>query len=308
LPVLIKSLNSAIKIVTLSEKPEYINIGGTLLSLSVPKVMGIINITPDSFYKSSRYVTDSEIVTAAVKMNEEGVDIIDVGGYSSRPGAQDITIEAEEKRVLNAIKLIKRELPGVIISIDTFRSEIVKKAILDYGANIINDISGFETDDKMFGNVAELNVPYILMHMQGFPGTMQDNPQYDDVVGDILKWFGERIYRLASAGVKDIIVDPGFGFGKTVEHNFEILRRLCDFSVTGLPLLAGISRKSMIWKTLGTSAGEGLNGTTALNMVALLNGADILRVHDVKEAVETIKLFQKLKGSVEGNSNLKILQ
>lgn len=308
MPVLIKSLNSAIKIVTLSEKPEYINIEGTLLSLSVPKVMGIINITPDSFYKHSQYVTDSEIVTAAVKMCQEGVDIIDVGGYSSRPGAQNVTIEAEEKRVLNAIRLIKKELPGVIISVDTFRSDIARKAILEYGANIINDISGFETDDRMFGIVAELNVPYILMHMKGFPGTMQNNPQYDDVVGDILKWFGERIYRLTTAGVKDIIIDPGFGFGKTVEHNFEILRRLCDFSVTGLPLLAGLSRKSMIWKTLGTSAGEGLNGTTALNMVALLNGADILRVHDVKEAVETIKLFQKLKGSVKDDLTLKILQ
>jgi dihydropteroate synthase len=279
----------------LPEKTRYINAGGRLLDLEIPKVMGIINITPDSFYKGSRYNTDKDIIRAAVRMMEEGADILDVGGYSSRPGAADISKEEEKKRVLKAIKAIGRELPETIISIDTFRAEVAREAVAECGAHMINDISGGDADGDMFFVVEKLNVPYIMMHMKGNPRTMQENPEYDDIVADILKWFGERIFRLQSAGVKDIIIDPGFGFGKTAEHNFDLLRRLGDFSIAGLPLLVGLSRKSMIWKTLGITVDEALNGTTALNAIAVANGADILRVHDVKEAVQTVRLIQKIR-------------
>lgn len=276
------------------EKPRYINTGGKLLDLEVPKVMGILNITPDSFYKGSRYNTDAEILKATSKMLEEGADILDVGGYSSRPGAEDIPLEEERSRVLGAIRLINRVFPDAIISVDTFRADIAREAVEECGAHMINDISG-GGDTRMFETVEKLNVPYVLMHMKGNPRTMQVNPVYDDVVADILKWFGGKIFKLKSAGIKDIIVDPGIGFGKTTNQNFEILRRLSDFSITGLPLLVGLSRKGMIWKTLDITPEDALNGTTALNAVALMNGADILRVHDVKEAVQTIKLISKLK-------------
>jgi dihydropteroate synthase len=279
------------------DKPRYINAGGRLLDLDVPKVMGILNITPDSFYKGNRYRSDNEILKAAGIMLKDGADILDIGGYSSRPGAPDITAEEEGSRVLNAIKLISGEFPEAVISVDTFRADIAQEAVERCGAHIINDISGGDADELMFGVVQKLNVPYILMHMKGNPRTMQDNPVYDDIVADILKWFGERIFRLRSAGVKDIIIDPGFGFGKTISHNFELLRRFGDLSVAGLPVLAGLSRKSMIWKTLGITADEGLTGTIALNTVALLNGADILRVHDVREAVQTVRLVTRLKNS-----------
>jgi dihydropteroate synthase len=276
-------------------KPQYINAGGKLIDLSKPKVMGILNVTPDSFYDGSRYNTDKEILEAAEGMLKDGAEILDVGGYSSRPGAMDISMEEEGKRVFNAIKLINREFPDAIISIDTFRADIASEAVVGCGALMINDISGGEADSKMFITLEKLNVPYILMHMKGNPRTMQSKPLYDDVVADILKWFGERIFRLTSRGIKDIIIDPGIGFGKTADNNFELIRRLGDFSITGLPLLVGISRKSMIWKTLEISAGEALNGTTAMNAVALLHGADILRVHDVKEAVQTVKLINRIK-------------
>lgn len=277
------------------EKPVYINAGGRLIDLSIPKVMGIINITPDSFYEGSRYGTDKEIIEAAAKMLEDGADFIDVGGYSSRPGAADIPPEEESARVLNGIKLITREFPEAVVSIDTFRADIAREAVVGCGALMINDISGGESDEKMFSVIGKLNVPYILMHMAGNPQTMQNKPVYDDVVADILKWFGERIFRLNSLGVKDIIIDPGFGFGKTAQNNFELLRRMGDFSITGLPILAGLSRKSMVWKTLEINAGEALNGTSALNAVALLNGADILRVHDVKEAVQVVRLIERIR-------------
>jgi dihydropteroate synthase len=277
------------------EKPRYINAGGKLIDLSVPRVMGILNITPDSFYAGSRYNSEKEILSAATMMLEEGADILDVGAYSSRPGAKDISIEEESTRVLKAIKLINRELPDAVISVDTFRSDIAMEAVVECGALIINDITGGEADTKMFDTVGKLNVPYVLMHMKGDPRTMQKKPVYEDIVADILKWFGERIFILNSAGLKDIIIDPGFGFGKTIDNNFEMLRRLGDFSITGLPLLVGISRKSMIWKTLSITSEEALNGTTVLNEIALNNGADILRVHDVKEAVQAVKLIDKLR-------------
>jgi dihydropteroate synthase len=277
------------------EKPRYINTGGKLLDLETPKVMGILNITPDSFYKESRYITDKEVLIAATQMLKDGADILDIGGYSSRPGAKDISPEEEGDRVLKAVKLISKELPEAIISVDTFRSVIAREAVVECGAHMINDISGGDGDSKMFSVVGELKVPYVMMHMKGDPRTMQNKPIYEDIVADILKWFGERIFKLRSAGMKDIVIDPGFGFGKTIDHNFELLSRLGDFSITGLPLLVGISRKSMIWKTLDISADEALTGTTALNAIALLKGADILRVHDVKEAVQTVRLIGKLR-------------
>lgn len=276
-------------------KPKYINTGGKLLDLSVPKVMGIINVTPDSFYEGSRVQGEREIVETAVSMISDGAAILDVGGYSTRPFAPEVSQEEEGKRVLEAIRFIIREIPDAVVSIDTFRSELALRAVSECGALFINDISGGEADREMFGVVRRLNVPYIMMHMQGIPGTMQKNPFYEDVVADILKWFSKKIVELQEAGVNDIILDPGFGFGKTIKHNFEILQRLGDFSVAGLPLLAGISRKSMIWKTLEITPDEALNGTSVLNAVALMGGADILRVHDVREAMQTITLIGKLK-------------
>jgi dihydropteroate synthase len=278
----------------MKEKTRLINAGGILIDLSIPRIMGILNVTPDSFYSGSRFPADRDIIQAAVRMKEEGADIIDIGGYSSRPGADDIPEEEEARRLFNAVRLVTRELHDVVISVDTFRSGIAREAVEKYGAGMVNDISGGEADPAMFDVIEHLNVPYVLMHMKGVPRTMQDKPVYDDVVADILKWFGKKIVRLHSAGVKDIIIDPGFGFGKTVEHNFEILQRFDEFSVAGLPVLAGLSRKSMISKTLAVSADEALNGTTALNMAALMGGADILRVHDVKEAVQVVKLYTAL--------------
>jgi dihydropteroate synthase len=276
-------------------KPRYINAGGKLIDLEIPKVMGILNITPDSFFGGSRYNTDEEIIAAAGKMLDEGAAILDIGGYSSRPGAADISVEEEGRRVTKAIELIRGTFAHAVISVDTFRSEIALRAVLESGAQMINDISGGDADNKMFSVVERLNVPYIMMHMKGTPATMQNNPVYDDIVADILKYFGERIFRLRSAGVKDIIIDPGFGFAKTINHNYELLRRLDDLQIAGLPLMVGISRKSMIWKTLDITADEALNGTTAIHAIALSKGADILRVHDVREAVQAVKLVAKLK-------------
>ncbi len=276
-------------------KSRYINAGGNLLDLKIPRIMGILNVTPDSFYSGSRFMSEADIIGAAVRMKEEGADILDIGGYSSRPGAHAVSEAEEGNRVLNAVRLVSRKLPEMIISVDTFRAAIALEAVEKYGAGMVNDISGGEADPRMYDAIEKLNVPYILMHMKGTPKTMQNDPVYDDVVADILKWFGKRIVRLHSAGVKDIIIDPGFGFGKTVAHNFEILRRFEEFSIAGLPVLAGLSRKSMIWKALGISAEDALNGTSALNMAVLMRGADILRVHDVKQAVEVVKLFRNLQ-------------
>lgn len=292
-----KSLISQNNPTMLADKPGFINAGGKLIDLSVPKVMGIINVTPDSFYPGSRVTGNREIVESAAEMISEGADILDVGGYSSRPLADDVPAEEEKKRVLNAIRRIRDRFPDAIISVDTFRAEIAYEAVTGHGVQIVNDISGGDADGEMFGLIAELNVPYVIMHMKGNPRNMQDNPEYDDVVAEILRWAGERINKLRRAGVRDIILDPGFGFGKTIKHNFDMLRRLGDFSIAGLPLMAGISRKSMIWKTLSISPGEALNGTSVLHAVALLRGVDILRVHDVKEAVQAVRLIEMLKGS-----------
>jgi dihydropteroate synthase len=276
-------------------KPKYINVKGQLIDLEVPRVMGILNITPDSFYKGSRYKDEKEIIAAAQRMLEEGADFLDIGGYSSRPGADNISVEEEKRRVLTAVRYVSKEFPQAIISIDTFRAEVARKAVCDCGAHIVNDISGGDADPEMAELISELNVPYIIMHMRGNPQTMQNNPVYEDVVSDILMWFGKKTVSLMASGVKDIIIDPGFGFGKNMIHNFEILRRLGEFRIAGLPIMVGLSRKAMIWKTLDSKPGEALNGTSVLNAVALMNGADILRVHDVKEAVETAKLINIVK-------------
>jgi dihydropteroate synthase len=276
-------------------RPKYINVKGQLIDLEVPKVMGILNITPDSFYSGSRYNSEKEIIGAAQKMLEEGADFIDIGGYSSRPGAKDISEDEEKARVLNAVRYVSKEFPQAIISVDTFRAEVAREAVCDCGAHIINDISGGEADPQMKELIINLNVPYVIMHMKGNPRTMQKNPSYEDVVSEILSWFGQKVVPLMAAGVRDIIIDPGIGFGKNPDHNFEIIRRLKEFSIAGLPVMAGLSRKSLIWKTLEISPLESLNGTSVLNAVALMNGADILRVHDVKEAVEAVKLTGKVK-------------
>jgi dihydropteroate synthase len=281
----------------LTGKKRYINVKGRLLDLSIPKVMGILNITPDSFFKGSRISNDEEIISTAGMMLNDGADIIDIGGYSTRPGAAFVPFEEERRRVIQAVRLIRHNYKDAVISVDTFRSGIAYEAVTEAGADIINDVTGGEADSEMFGTIIRLNVPCVLMHMKGTPGRMEENPVYDDVISDILEWFGKRVYRLRSSGVKDIIIDPGFGFGKTPGNNYEILKRLADLSVAGLPVMVGISRKSMIWKTLGIKPDESLNGTSVLNTFALMNGADIIRVHDVKEAVQAVKLFIALKNS-----------
>lgn len=271
-----------------------INVRGRVMDLSHPRVMGIINITDNSFYSGSRHAEDKDIVTVAGRMLEEGADIIDIGGCSTRPGSEAVPEPVERERVCRATELIMGRFPDAVVSVDTYRASVAEAAVAGSGAAIINDISGGMMDEAMFPLVIRLNVPYILMHMQGTPKTMQENPVYDDVVTDILSWFGMRIGPLRASGVSDIILDPGFGFGKNAGHNFTMLRRFSEFRAAGLPLLAGLSRKSMIWKTLGITADEALNGTSVLNMAALMNGASILRVHDVREARQVITLFEKM--------------
>ncbi|MDR2126536.1 MAG: dihydropteroate synthase [Prevotellaceae bacterium] len=260
-----------------------------------PLVMGIINFTPDSFYSQSRAVTDIQISEKIENMIAEGVDIIDVGAYSSRPGAEDISADEEIVRLQQGLKILKKTAPDIPVSIDTFRANVVEKIFDRFGHFIVNDISAGELDDKMFNVAAKLNLPYIAMHMKGNPRTMQINPVYDDLIGEITEYFVEKINRLRNAGVKDIIIDPGFGFAKTVEQNYNLLADLKNFKKFGLPLLVGLSRKSMLYKLLNTTPENALNATTAANAVALMNGADILRVHDVRAAVETVEIIEKLK-------------
>jgi dihydropteroate synthase len=274
-----------------------LNIQGRLVDLSIPKIMGILNVTPDSFYDGGRYLTEESIVGQVGKMLSEGADFIDVGGYSSRPGAEDITPEEEKDRTVKAISVIVRNFPGTIVSIDTFRSAVAEAAT-DAGASMINDISGGSLDGKMFETVARLRVPYVMMHMRGNPQNMRTQTQYNNLMLELIEYFHKKIYVLRQLEVNDIIIDPGFGFSKTAEQNFTILQHLEKFSILGRPVLVGLSRKSMVWKTLGINAADALNGTTALNTVALLKGADIVRVHDVKEAREVIKLFTSLQVNV----------
>jgi dihydropteroate synthase len=270
-----------------------LNVSGRLIDLSIPKVMGILNVTPDSFYDGKRYTTPDQILKQAEKMVTEGADFIDVGGYSSRPGAVDISIEEEISRAIPAIEAIVKNFPKTIISIDTFRSEVAKKAF-EVGAQIINDISGGDLDQKMFGLVASLKIPFVMMHMKGTPQTMAQLSTYENLLLEIILSLQTKIQKLEAAGVKDIIVDPGFGFAKNIDQNFELLRNLERLQILEKPILAGLSRKSMIWKTLQTNPENALNGTIVLNSIALLKGASILRVHDVKEAKEVISLVSHL--------------
>lgn len=272
-----------------------ITLKGELVNVTEPLVMGIVNITPDSFYDGGNYLTNRDIVRRCEKLLSEGAAIIDVGAYSSRPGAEDISSEEEWRRLENALSVIRKEFPDANISLDTFRSELARRAVNEYGVDMINDISGGVLDEKMFETIARLRVPYILMHMQGRPQTMQKNPEYGDVVADISLFFSNQVNRLRELGVCDIILDPGFGFGKTITHNYTLLARFMELQLHRLPLLAGVSRKSMITKVLHVDAADSLNGTTVLNTVALLNGANILRVHDVKEALDCVKLVKQLK-------------
>lgn len=267
---------------------------GKLLLLDKPMVMGILNITPDSFYEGSRAIHDhSKILELSEKILMEGADILDIGGYSSRPGADEVSEKEELARVIPAINEIRRKFPEAIISIDTFRSKVAKEAVLN-GADIVNDISAGSLDNQMMTTVGKLDVPYIAMHMKGNPKDMQTLTGYEDIIVEIAKYFSEKINKCKKAGIKDVIIDPGFGFAKTLEQNYGILRNLSYFKHVKAPILVGLSRKSMIYKKLETTAENALNGTTALNMAALINGASILRVHDVKEAIETVKLYKQL--------------
>lgn len=270
-------------------KKKTLNCRGKLVVLDEPLIMGILNVTPDSFFDGGRYLSEKQLLIFTEKMLSEGAAIIDTGGYSTRPGASDVDEEEEIRRLIPAIGLIVKNFPDAIISADTFRSNVATLAV-QAGAAIINDISGGTMDEKMDDVIAKLNVPYILTHIQGAPDDMQENPHYDDVVKEIMLFFARRLERLRVLGVNDIIIDPGFGFGKTLEHNFKLLQNLDSFRIFELPILAGISRKSMVNRILGTRPDKALNGTTVLNTIALLNGANILRVHDVKEAREAVKL------------------
>lgn len=270
-----------------------INCKGKLLNFDSPIVMGILNVTPDSFYDGGNLETESQLIEQASNMIQSGATILDIGGYSSKPGAKEVSVEEELNRVVPAIQLISSKFPEVILSVDTFRSEVARAAV-NAGAALINDISAGDLDSNMFMTVKELQVPYCLMHMQGTPQTMQTKPEYDKVVTEVFYSLAKKVEELKKMGVNDLLIDPGFGFGKTIEHNYELLQNLPHLKLLNLPILVGLSRKSMIYKVLNCTPDEALNGTTALQSFALLRGANILRVHDVKEAQETIYLYNKL--------------
>ncbi len=280
-----------------------INVNGRLMDLSEPQVMGILNVTSDSFYAASRQQTDEGILKRAQQILEEGGSIIDIGAYSSRPGANDVSLKEETERLSHALELIRNKYPKAVISVDTFRADVARTCVERYKVDIINDISAGEMDKKMFDTIAELNVPYIIMHMQGTPQNMQNSPHYNNLIQEVFYYFSKKVQLLRDKGVKDIILDPGFGFGKTIEHNYELLDHLQDFGIFELPVLVGISRKSMIYKYIGGSPESSLNGTTILNTISLLKGANILRVHDVKECIEVVKIVKKMKECATLTSN-----
>ena len=271
-----------------------INCLGDLIDLSIPKILGIVNLTPDSFYDGGSLKNEASLVTKIEKMLQDGADFIDLGGYSSRPGAKDISVDEEMDRVLPVVKLLTKEFSGIRLSIDTFRSSVAK-ACLDQGAALINDISAGNLDAEMLKTIAAYQVPYIMMHMKGSPQNMQSLASYKNITQEVCFYFSEKIAEARALGIHDVIVDPGFGFAKTIDHNFELLNNFEILQQLDVPVLAGISRKSMIYKTLNTTADEALNGTTALHMIVLQKGANILRVHDVKEAKECVVLFEQLK-------------
>lgn len=276
---------------------RYINVNGSLLDLSQPRVMGILNVTPDSFYAGSRTQTEAEIVRRVKQIVSEGAAIIDIGAYSSRPNADNVSAREEMERLRMGLKILFEIQPDAVVSVDTFRADVARMCVEEYGVAIINDIAAGEMDADMFHIVAALNVPYIMMHMQGTPQSMQQHPHYDNLLEEVLLYFARKVQQLRDLGVKDIILDPGFGFGKTIEHNYELLSHLEDFRIFELPLLVGVSRKSMIYRLLDITPQEALNGTTVLDTICLLKGADILRVHDVKEAVETVRIVQAMRNN-----------
>ena len=271
---------------------KQINANGRLMDLSHPQVMGILNVTPDSFYAGSRKQNETEIVARVHQIIDEGGNIIDIGAYSSRPNAAEVSTSEEMQRLRFGLDIIRREVPDAVVSVDTFRADVAQMCAEEYGVAMINDISAGEMDKNMFATVARLGIPYIIMHMQGTPQTMQEHPHYDNVLKEVLFYFAEKVQRLRDLGMKDIILDPGFGFGKTLEHNYALLNQLEEFSVFELPILIGVSRKSMIYKLLDCTPEDALNGTIAVNTIALMKGADILRVHDVKAASESIKIVE----------------
>jgi dihydropteroate synthase len=274
---------------------HWINIRGNLYDLSIPRVMGIINVTPDSFYEGSRYSDVDDLMRAVEKMVSEGADIIDIGAFSSRPGAALVSESEEKNRLTRALEVIRKHFPKIILSVDTCRASIAEWVVLQYGVDIINDISGGRADEKMYATIARLQVPYIIMHMRGTPADMQQYANYRNVTQEVIYELSECLYHARYAGINDIIIDPGFGFAKTLEQNYELLANLETFRVMGLPLLIGISRKSMVYKLLNIPPEQALNGTTAAHMVALMKGAAILRVHDVWAAKEAIKIFEAIR-------------
>lgn len=275
--------------------PIELTIGGEIIKIERPQVLGILNVTPDSFYKESRCDEELSIARRVEEIISQGGDIIDIGAYSTRPDASFVTVEEEISRLDRALKILRKQVGDVVVSVDTFRADVARFCVENYGAQIINDVSGGTLDDKMFGTVAQLNVPYILMHMRGTPQTMQSFCEYENVTNDVVADLLHKAKLLKNLGVNDVILDPGFGFSKTLEQNYEMMSRLGEFVKTGFPILVGISRKSMIYKMLGITPQESLNGTTVLNTVALLNGAHFLRVHDVKAAVEVVNMIEKLR-------------
>lgn len=273
-----------------------LNVNGRLVDFSSPQVMGIVNLTPDSFYAPSRKQDEAALRERVAQVFDEGGTMLDVGAYSSRPGAAEVTMEEEMSRLRWGLKIIGECLPkDAVVSVDTFRADVARMCVEEYGVGIVNDISGGELDPQMFKTVAEMRVPYILMHMKGTPQTMQEAPHYEDLLAEMFLYFSKKVFELRSLGVSDIILDPGFGFAKTLDHNYELLCHLEQFAQFELPLLVGVSRKSMIFRLLGCSPSEALNGTTVINTIALQKGADILRVHDVKEAAEAVCIFNKMQ-------------
>ena len=276
-------------------KAKYVNVNGRLLDLSSPCVMGILNITPDSFYAGSRMQTEAEIARRTEQILQEGAAIIDVGAYSSRPNAEHVSAREEMERLRGGLEMLRWVAPDAVVSVDTFRADVARMCVEEYGVAMINDIAAGEMDADMFRTVADLKVPYIMMHMQGTPQNMQQHPHYENLMREVCLYFAQKVAQLRELGVKDIILDPGFGFGKTLDHNYELLAHLEEFRLFELPLLVGMSRKSMIYKLLDTTPQEALNGTTVIDTICLLKGADILRVHDVRPAVETVRIVEAMR-------------
>lgn len=281
------------------KRKSTINLNGRLIDLAKPVVMGIMNVTPDSFFDGGKYKTEKKVVKRAEEILEQGGTIIDIGAVTTQPGSEGVSTKDEIDRLLPAVKAVKKAFPQAFISIDTYRSWVALKVIEECGPCIVNDVSGGNFDVHMFDTIGKLGVPYILMHMQGTPLKMQENPVYEDIIRDISMFFTDAVKKLNKAGAKDVIIDPGFGFGKTLDHNYELLNRLDSFKVFQLPLMVGASRKGMIYKLLGSKPEEALNGTSVVNTLALMGGADILRVHDVREAVEAVRILNMVRSTSE---------